>query len=472
MLGDMPADEFRRYGHELVDWIANYLENPAQYPVLSQVKPGEITAQLPEAPPSAPEDMATILADFHDIIMPGITHWNHPAFYAYFSISSAAPAILAEMLANTLNVNGMLWKTSPAATELEEVTLDWLRQMLGLPPDFKGVITDTASMSSLLAIAAARENLNLNVRQNGMHDMPRLRLYTSEQAHSSIEKAAMVLGLGQTGCRKIPTDENFSMDADALVAAIEEDITNGWKPFMVAASVGTTSTTSSDPVARLAEICQQYDLWLHVDGAYGGLMAIVPEFRSVLAGCEHADSFVTNPHKWLFTPIDLSAFYVKNPDILKQAFSILPEYLKTNETVNNYMDWGVQLGRRFRALKLWMVIRYFGHDRLAANIREHVRLAQWMAEQIDAHPDFERMAPTPMSTVCFRYRPAHADNLEALNRALMESINATGEAYFSHTKLRGEYTLRMAIGNLRTTPAHIERAWELLQAHASPSEPL
>jgi aromatic-L-amino-acid decarboxylase len=476
----MDPEAFRRYGHQAIDWIADYLAHVEDYPVLSRVEPGEIKSRLPEAPPENPEPMERILADFDTIIMPGITHWNHPAFLAYFAITGSGPGILGELLSAALNVNGMLWKTSPAATELEEVVLDWLRQMLGLPSGFYGVIMDTASMSSLVAIAAARERIpGLKARQEGLSGrpgVPRLRLYTSEQAHSSIEKGAITLGIGQRGVRKIPVDDAFRMDPQALARAIEEERADGWLPFCVIATVGTTSTTSIDPVPEIAEICRQHDLWLHVDGAYGGMAAIVPDFRHVLAGCEHADSFVVNPHKWLFTPIDCSAFYVKRPDILRQAFSLVPEYLRTGEeAVTNYMDWGVQLGRRFRALKLWMVIRYFGHRGLAACIQEHIRLGQQVAQWVDEHPDFERMAPTPFSTVCFRARPRHLGGddspesqayLDELNASLLEAVNTTGLAYLSHTKLRGRYTLRMAIGNLRTTEAHVRRAWELIQEQA------
>ena len=478
---DMDPEVFRRYGHQAIDWIADYLAHTDDYPVLSRTRPGAVKSHLPEAPPEAPEPMDRILADFEDIIIPGITHWNHPAFFAYFSVTGSGPGILGELISAALNVNCMLWKTSPAATELEEVTLDWLRQMLGLPPGFKGVITDGASMSSLLAIAAAREAVpGLRARREGLSgrpDAPPLRLYTSEQAHSSIEKGAITVGIGQRGVRTIPVDDAFRMDAQALARAIEEDRAEGWLPFCVVTTVGTTSTTSIDPVPEIADICRQHGLWLHVDGAYGGMAAVVPEFRHVLAGCEFADSLVVNPHKWLFTPIDCSAFYVRQPDVLRQAFSLVPEYLQTGEEeVTNYMDWGVQLGRRFRALKLWMVIRYFGHQGIADRIREHIRLGQQVAKWIDEHPDFERMAPTPFSTVCFRARPRHLAgddspesqvHLDELNAALLDAVNATGQAYLSHTKLHDRYTLRMAIGNLKTTETHVRRAWELVQEHAA-----
>ncbi len=477
--GDMSPDEFRRYGHEVVDWIADYLANPERYPVLAQVQPGEVKSRLPAQHPDGPESMDEILRDFEQIIVPGITHWNHPAFFAYFSITGSAPGILGELLTAALNVNGMLWKTSPAATEVEERVLDWLRQMLGLPEGLRGIILDTASMSSMTALAAAREALDLDIRRRGMagrDDLPGLRLYTSEQAHSSIEKGAIALGLGQESVRKIATDAEYRMDAHALAAAIEEDLAAGLRPFCVAATVGTTSTTSIDPVPAIAELCRQYGLWLHVDAAYGGSAAVVPEQQHVLAGCEHADSLVVNPHKWLFTPIDCSVLYVRDPDMLKRAFSLVPEYLRTGEDeVTNYMDWGVQLGRRFRALKLWMVLRYFGHKGLAARIRQHIDLAQQFATWIDDSPDFERLAPVPFSTVCFRAHPRGVDDedvLERLNAELMDSLNAGGEVYLSHTKLRGIYTLRLAIGNLRTTEQHVTRAWELLQAGATDSATL
>jgi aromatic-L-amino-acid decarboxylase len=485
--GDMTPDEFRRYGHELVDWIADYLTHPERYPVLAQTQPGDIKAQFPDRPPNKPQSMEAILADFNQIIMPGITHWNHPGFFAYFANTSPGPSILGELLTAALNVNAMLWRTSPAATELEELVLDWLRQLLGLPDVFEGIITDSASMSSLMAIAAARESHDLDIRRRGMAgraDLPRLRLYTSEQSHSSIEKGAMTLGVGQESVRKIPVDAQFRMKPEALTSAIEEDIADGWHPFCVVATVGTTSTTSIDPVPAIAEICRKYRLWLHVDGAYGGTAALVPEMRFVLNGSEHADSIVVNPHKWLFTSVDCSVLYVRDPHILKRAFSLVPEYLKTGrDEVNNYMDWGIQLGRRFRALKLWMVIRYFGHEGLAAHIREHIRLAQELAQQIDAAPDFERLAPAPFSTVCFRAYPAdlaerfrHAPTetaqkiesyLDVLNEAVMKAVNATGDAFLSHTRLNGRYTIRVAIGNIRTTQEHVNHVWELLRSEAA-----
>jgi aromatic-L-amino-acid decarboxylase len=470
----MDPEEFRKIGKEVVDWIANYLKDAEKYPVFSQVKPGDIKKQLPVEPPALPENMETILADFNRIILPGITHWNHPGFFAYFANSASAPGILAEMLATTLNVNGMLWRTSPSATELEEVVTDWFRQMLGLPSDFYGVIIDTASVSTLVALTAAREAAHIRVREQGLSGrtgLPRLCLYCSEHTHSSIEKAAIILGVGQEGVRKIASDAEYRMIPQALTEAIEEDRRNGWIPFAVVATVGTTSSTSIDPVPAIADICQREKIWLHVDGAYGGAAAILPEMRSVLDGCSRADTFVTNPHKWLFTPMDCSVLFTRHVGTQKQAFSLVPEYLKTTDgEVNNYMDWGVQLGRRFRALKLWFIIRSFGVDGLASLIREHCRLAREFASWVDADISFERLAPVPFSVVCFRYHPEGISDeakLETLNTQIIERINASGEVFLSHTKLSGRYALRIAIGNLATAEKHVQRAWDLITTEAA-----
>jgi aromatic-L-amino-acid decarboxylase len=484
LLGDMNTEDLRKYGYQVVDWIVNYIANLDKYPVLAQVEPGQIKDALPRSPPETSESMDSILKDLDKIILPGITHWNHPAFFAYFSISGSAPGILGELLCSALNVNAMLWKTSPAATELEEVVLDWLRQMLGLPETFQGILYDTASVSSLHAMAAAREaQVDLKVREEGLAgrvEISRLRLYTSEEAHSSIEKGAILLGIGQNGVRKIPTEKDFRMEVDALERAIEDDIRLGYRPFCVVATVGTTSTTSIDPVEDIAEICEKYRLWLHVDAAYGGAAAILPEMKHVLKGCERADSFVVNPHKWLFTPLDASVFYCKRPDILKKAFSLVPEYLRTSEgeKVRNYMDYGIQLGRRFRALKLWMIFRYFGQKGLAARIREHIRLAQKFTSWIDGDPDFQRMAPVPFSAICFRAAPRdlaklsekspklkpEIDNyLDSLNEAVLNAVNSSGRVFLSHTRLRDRFAIRLAIGNIRTTESHVSRAWAILR---------
>ena len=475
LAGDLSVDEFRRHGHAVVEWIARFLECPERFPVLARVKPGEVRDALPPSPPTGPESLAQIMADFERIVVPGLTHWNHPAFFAYFAISGSAPGILGEMLAAALNVNAMLWKTSPAATELEEVVLDWLRQLLGLPPAFRGVIYDTASIATLCALAAAREAAGLSVREAGLAgraDLPPLVVYTSAQAHSSVEKGAIILGFGQEQVRKIPTDDAFRMDVTELERAVAADRDAGRRPIAVCASVGTTATTSVDPVPAVADVAERERLWLHVDAAYGGVAALVPECREVLVGCDRADSIVVNPHKWLFTPIDCSAFYCRRPAVLKQAFSLVPSFLQTPEgsAVENYMDYGPQLGRRFRALKLWMVMRAFGTDGLAARLREHMRLGRLFAGWVDADPDWERIAPVPFSTVVFRLHPrgwaADDARLNPLNERLLEAVNATGEAFLSHAVLGGRHVLRLAIGNIRTEERHVARAWEILRAEA------
>jgi aromatic-L-amino-acid decarboxylase len=473
-LGDIPADEFRKQAQRVMQWIGDYLERPERFPVLANVRPGDVAATIPEEPPAQAESLDAVLDDFERLIVPGVTHWNHPGFFAYFSITASAPGILAEMLMSTLNVNAMLWKTSPSATELELRTLDWLRQLLGLGDGWFGLINDTASISTMLALAAAREaKPELEIRERGMAgrtDLPRLRVYTSSHAHSSVDKAVITLGLGHENVVHVDTDADFRMDVTALRAAVDADKALGWLPLATVATVGTTSTTSIDPVPAIAELCQREGMWLHVDGSYGGVAAVMPEMRHVLAGVELADSLVVNPHKWLFTPIDLSAMFTRRPDVLKRAFSLVPEYLVTREQsdVVNLMDYGVQLGRRFRALKLWMVIRAFGADGLAARLRQQIEMARELASWIDAEPDWERVAPVPFSLVCFRYAPAGVtgSDQDALNAAILERVNASGSAYLSHTKLHDRYVLRLAIGNLRTEPRHVENAWRLLREAA------
>ena len=471
----MPAEEFRRFGHEIIDWIADYFERIEGLPVLAQIEPGELRAQLPETPPQTGESMEAILADVDRLIVPALTHWSHPSFFAYFATSTSAPGIFGELLSAAFDVKSMLWRTSPAATELEEVVLDWLRQMIGLDNGMSGFIYDTASVSSMHAIAAAREGVELRIREEGMsgrNDLPLLRVYASEQAHSSIDKGIITLGLGQRALRKIPADSEFRMDAKALAESIDEDKRNGMLPFCVVATVGTTSTSSVDPVPAIVEICEKHAMWLHVDAAYAGSAAIVPELRQILDGCDRADSLVLNPHKWLFTPFDLSVLYCRHLDLLRRAFSLVPEYLRTpeQEKVRSGSDYGVQLGRRFRALKLWMIIRYFGHEGLAARIREHCRLAKLFASWIEESSDWELMAPVPFGLVCFRACPSdggeteeiQAKRLDALNEAVMHGVNATGKAFLSHTKLNDKLTLRLSIGNIRTTERHVRRVWELL----------
>jgi aromatic-L-amino-acid decarboxylase len=475
--GDIPTEELIREGRAVLDWIARYLDNPEQYPVLSQVRPGEIRSSIDASPPEQPEPIETIIRDFETKIVPGITHWNHPGFFGYFATSSSVPGILGEMLTAALDVKAMLWRTSPAATELEQVVTDWLRQMLGMGDGWFGITTDTASISSMLALAAAREaKPELEIRERGMAgrpDLPRLRVYASPHAHSSVDKAALALGLGLENVVKIADDEEFRMRADALERAIAADRAAGYLPLACVATIGTTSMSSIDPVPAIAEICRREGVWLHVDGAYGGTLAIVPEYRSILDGVELADSLVVNPHKWLFTPFDCSVFYVKHPEVLKRAFSLVAEYLVTrDDDVVNYMDYGVQLGRRFRALKLWMVIRAFGTSGLVERLRAHCALARQFAAWVQSSDDWQLMAPVPFSLVCFRYAPAGMSDAECdrVNEAIMHDVNSSGEVFLSHTKLGGRYVLRLAIGNIRTTERNIARAWRLLSRAASSGE--
>jgi aromatic-L-amino-acid/L-tryptophan decarboxylase len=474
----MEPDAFRRHGQAVIERIAAYLERPENFDVLPTVRPGELAAALPARAPEDPEPFDRILEDYDRLITPATTHWNHPGFFAYFAITASGPGILGEALAAALNVNAMLWRTGPAQTELEAVTLGWLRDMLGLPDTFHGVINDTASSSTLYALAAAREAAGLDVRERGLAGRPELaalRVYCSEEAHSSVDKAVITLGLGAENVVKVATDAEFRMDPPALRAAVERDRARGFRPLAVVATVGTTGVTAIDPVPEIADVCQREGLWLHVDAAYGGAAAVVPELRHVLDGCDRADSLVVNPHKWLFTPIDCSVAYTRHPEILRQAFSLTPEYLKTAESgVTNLMDYGVSLGRRFRSLKLWFVLRYFGRAGIADALREHVRLARLFAGWVEADPEWEVLAPVTLSVVAFRCRPGGGmdgdmgeDALDVLNERILERVNGSGEVFLSHTRVRGRYAIRLAIGNLRTTEAHVLRAWELLTEAAS-----
>jgi aromatic-L-amino-acid/L-tryptophan decarboxylase len=469
--GDWQPEVFRQAGHRTVDWVADYLARIESLPVLPRVQPGDIRRSLPVSPPEEGEPFEDLLLDLDRVVLRGVTHWNHPGFLAYFGITASGPGILGEMVAAAFNTNAMLWKTSPSTTELEQGVLDWLRGMIGLPQPRFGLLTDTASTSTLVALAAARESVpGLEARERGLcaPGTPRLRLYTSEEAHSSVEKAAIVLGLGRAGVRKIPTDDSFRMDAVALAAAVQEDRAAGWRPFAVSATVGTTSTTSVDPIPAVAEICGREHLWLHVDAAYAGSAAVLPEKRWCLAGCEHADSLVTNPHKWLFVPIDASALFLRRPEVLRRALQLVPDYLQTTAApeATNLMDYGFQLGRRFRAIKLWWVIRTFGVEGIRRRIAEHCRLAEVFAAWVEADPGFELAAPVPFSTVCFRaaWPGIAAEERDARNERVLERVNADGRVFLSHTKLRGAYTLRVAIGNLRTEERHLRVAWELLRA--------
>ena len=473
----MDPSEFRRHGHALVEWIAAYLSGSEQYPVLPRVAPGDVRRALPERGPEAGEPFDEIFSDFERILVPALTHWNHPGFFAYFPATTSASGVLAEFLSAALNQQAMLWRTSPAATELEEVSLAWLRQLLGLPEVFEGVIYDTASISSLHALAAARQAAVPGVRERGLSgrgDIGSLHVYCADQAHSSIDKAVLTLGLGQSSLRRIPVDDRYGMQPQALRTALEEDRRAGVTPVAVVATIGTTSTTGIDPVDAVADICRDYGVWLHVDAAYAGVAAMLPECASYFSGWDRADSIVINPHKWLFTPFDLSAFYCRRMDLVREAFSLVPEYLKTTEAsrgARNLMDTGIQLGRRFRSLKLWMILRHFGAARLRSVLAEHIRLAREFAARVDAHPDFERLAPVPFAVVCFRANPRAVRlppaELDHFNERLLDSVNATGEVFLSHTRINGAFVIRIAIGHLRTTAAHTSRAWELLSQHTA-----
>ena len=498
MSQDLPTAEFRAAMHRVADVLADYLEGVGERPVLPPVAPGEVAALLPGAPPEGPQPLGVLLDDYQRLIEPNVTHWNHPGFLAYFAITGSAPGIVAEALAAGLNVNAMLWRTSPAATELEERVCDWLRQMMGLPPEFRGHINDTASTSTLVALAAARHRApGLDARSRGLAgrpEVPALVVYASDQAHSSVDKAAIVLGLGHEQVRRVASDGEFRMRPDALAAAIASDLAAGRRPLAVVATVGTTSTTSVDPVPAIADLCAEHGLWLHVDAAYAGAAALCPELRALMPGLERADSIGVNPHKWLFTPVDCSVLMVRDVANLRAAFALVPEYLRTDEAgVTNLMDLGFQLGRRFRALKLWMVIRAFGVSGLRKRLREHCAMARELAARIAADPAFELAAPVPFSVVCFRARTAPAaagtgtrqpgetretpPTAEAagndgaaqdrLNERLLARVNAAGPFFLSHTVLDGRYTLHAAIGNLRTTRRHLDELWQLLLASAA-----
>lgn len=468
----MDHNEFRKYAHELVDWMADYLEQIEEYPVKPDIAPGAITSQLPAHPPAEAEPFPDIFSDFQNIIVPGMTHWQHPSFFAYFPANSSPPSLLAEMLTATLGAQCMIWQTSPAATELEEVVMRWLQEMLGLPADFTGVIQDTASTATLCAILTAREQYSeFRINHTGLQEMPRFTVYCSEQTHSSIDKAVRIAGLGSDRLRKVAVDGAFAMKPEALEAAIRDDLAAGYTPLAVVATLGTTGSTAIDPLEAIGTVCRRQNLWFHVDAAFAGSALILPEMRHLMRGIEAADSFVFNPHKWLFTNFDCSAYFVRDKAALIRTFEILPEYLKTREAdrVNNYRDWGIALGRRFRALKLWFVIRSYGVSGLQEKLRSHLRLAEWFEDQIARHPEFELLAPRTLNLVCFRYRPRQVEDDDALNRlsaALLEALNRTGKVFLSHTRLRGAYTLRLVIGQTTVEEKHVRQAWKLIREEA------
>ncbi len=465
----MEIKEFREWAHRFADWMADYYELVETLPVKSPVKPGEILSQLPLMPPQTGEEMAAIFNDFQQIILPGITHWQSPNFFAYFPANGSFPSILAEMLTAALGAQCMIWETSPAAAELEERVMDWLKSMTGLPNTWSGVIQDTASTATLTAILCAREHFfNFSVNEAGFDRKQNLRVYCSTETHSSIEKAVKIAGIGRQHLVKVAVDDEYRMNPESLREAIVKDLDAGLRPCCVVATLGTTGCTAIDPLNEIAAICRKYNLWLHVDAAYGGTALLLPEYRWMIEGIESADSLVFNPHKWMFTNFDCSAYFVKDKEALIRTFEILPEYLKTGTRgqVNDYRDWGIQLGRRFRALKLWFVIRSFGLDGLQAKIRSHIELAKWFEEQILEFPHFELMAGRTLSVVCFRYHPngiIETESLNRLNEDLLRSINSTGKIYLTHTKLNGNYVLRMSIAQTGVEKRHVERAWELIK---------
>ena len=467
----MTPDEFRRHAHELVEWMAGYMENVEKYPVKSAVKPGEIFNRLPDTPPEYPESFSSFMKDIEETIMPGITHWQSPNFYAYFPANTSPPSILAEMIISTIGAQCMNWETSPAAAELEEKMMIWLRDMIGLPDNFEGVIQDTASTATLAAILTAREKISgFSINNEGIAAAGTLRVYCSDQTHSSVEKDVRITGIGRKNLVKIPVKKDFSMDPVKLENAIVEDKEKGYIPCCVVATLGTTGSTAVDPLEAIGTICHAHGIWLHVDAAMAGTALILPEFQWMLGGKEYIDSFVFNPHKWMFINFDCSAFFVRDAGALIRTFEILPEYLKTRTRgiVNDYRDWGVPLGRRFRALKLWSVIRSYGTEELKRKIRSHISFASHLAELISGEKDFEILAPVIINVVCFRYHPEGFgdEKLDAINEKLNHSLNDSGKIYLTHTVLAGRFTLRMVTGQTNVTLEHVEKAWDLIKKTA------
>jgi len=466
----MTPDEFRRHGHAVVDWIADYFSRIESFPVLAAVQPGQIRASLPPSAPAHGEPFNAILSDFEKLILPGITHWQSPNFFAYFPCNASGPAILGDLLSSGLGVQGMLWATSPACTELETHVLDWLVPMLGLPEKFLstssggGVIQDTASSASLCALLAGRERAT-HYASNAKGCDGKLVAYCSTQTHSSVEKAAKIAGLGAANLRAIAVDEKFALRPDQLAGQIAQDKSAGLVPCFVCATVGTTSSSAIDPVPEIAHVCRQHGIWLHVDAAMSGTAALCPEFRHIHAGVELADSYCFNPHKWMFTNFDCDVFYVADRKALIQTLSVLPEYLRNQATesgaVIDYRDWQIPLGRRFRALKLWFVLRHYGSEGLQHHIRQHVALAQQFAAWVQNDSRFELAAPTPLNLICFRHKGG-----DAANQWLMERLNRSGDLYLTHTKLNHRFTLRMSVGQTNMQPRHVQNAWKRIQAEA------
>jgi len=460
--------EFRKYAHELVDWMADYLENIDQYPVKSQVKPKEIISQLADKAPQNGESIDEIFKDFKKIIMPGMTHWQHPNFHAYFPANSSYPSILAEMLTATMAAQCMMWETSPSAAELEEQVMIWLRDMLGLPKNFDGVIQDTASSATLCAILSAREKISdFKINLQGINEN-NYRIYCSNQTHSSIDKAVKIAGLGLENLVKVDVDDNLAMKPAELEKAITSDLGNGKKPLCVIATLGTTGTTAVDPLREIAKICNELNIWLHVDAAYAGNVLVLPEMRWMTEGVEMVDSFVLNPHKWMFTNFDCSAYFVKDKDILINTFTMIPEYLKTATTglVNDYKDWGIALGRRFRALKLWFVIRNFGVEGIRETYRNQLKMTKNLETKIKDEAGFEILAPVNLNLICFRFVPQNLNSLEKINQyneQLLKSLNDSGKIYLTHTKINEKYALRFVMGQTYVQEEHVDKAWKLIK---------
>ncbi len=458
--------EFREQGHKMIDYLADYFEKIEQYPVKSQVKPGDVINMLPNMPPTNAESMKDIMSDFNDIILPGITHWQHPRFHAYFPANNSYPSVLAEILTSGLGVQAMIWETSPAAAELEELTLNWFKEMMQLPENWHGVIQDTASTATLVALLTAREKYSEFVINQQGYTNQKYRIYCSSQAHSSIDKAVKILGIGNENLVKIPVNQNFEMDVIALENQIIKDISNNYTPLFVVVALGTTGTVAIDSLDAIGKVANKYNCWMHVDAAYAGSAMILPEFRETIKGLEWADSFVFNPHKWLFTNFDASVYYVKDKDALINSFAILPAYLRTHTygKVNDYRDWGIQLGRRFRALKLWFVLRSFGTDKLKEKLREHINLAKWFESKINSDPNFELLLPRSLNVVVFR--AIHSLHPDEFNEKLVTKINKSGKMYLSHTIIDENYAIRMVIGNTRVTKSHVEQSWKQINETA------
>lgn len=468
----MTSSEFRKNAHQLVDWMADYMDNVSKYPVKPNIKPGDIKKQLPDSPPGQGQSFEGIFKDFENIILPGMTHWQHPQFFAYFPTGASAPSVMADMISSTLGAQCMIWLTSPAAEELEDRMMEWLREMLGLPQGFTGVIQDSSSSSTLVSLLTAREVHSAHaINQRGFNGEEKFRIYTSTQAHSSVDKGVKIAGFGIENLVKIKVDENFQMRPDALRKAIEQDITLGHVPLCVVSTIGTTSSTAVDPIKAIGEICKDYQCWHHIDASYSGAALLLPEMRWMSEGVELADSFVFNPHKWMLTNFDCSAYFVKNKKALTDTFSILPEYLKTPEDhlVNNYRDWGIPLGRRFRALKLWFVIRSYGVEGIKKIISEHIEIGKWVKDQVEHSDEFELLAPVPVNLVCFRYHPKgikDEDQLNRINQELLEGLNRTGEILLTQTKLNDKYTIRFVSGNGNTSLEEVKKGWEKIVSFA------